>query len=178
MNTATDGLVVNYDAGPAGERADRWRRLVRGRIISLVITVVVLVVILVWQRERFLDDPAPMIVVYSLVLLAAIGWLVGVWLAYRATKRTVASVGQGVVLQVTRRGVEVAGQPIAWSDLTSLAVAKGRWPTGPLLQATRTDGSTVAVPLEQIPVLPATLDSTFRAYSAGRHGLDLSALDV
>jgi hypothetical protein len=178
VNTATDGLVVNYDAGPAGERVDRWKRLVRGRVISLGITVVVLIIIFVWQRERFLDDPAPMLVVYGLVLLAGIAWLVGVWLGYRATKRNAASVQQGVVLQVNRYGVAVAGQQIAWSDVSSLAVAKGRWPGGPLLQATRVDGSSASVPLEQIPVLPATLDSAFRAYSAGRHGLDLSALDI
>jgi hypothetical protein len=34
------------------------------------------------------------------------------------------------------------------------------------------------VPLDQIPTLPATLDSTARAYSGGRFGVDLRALDT
>jgi hypothetical protein len=33
------------------------------------------------------------------------------------------------------------------------------------------------VPLDQITVFPATLDSTVRAFSAGRHGVDLSAIE-
>jgi hypothetical protein len=60
----------------------------------------------------------------------------------------------------------------------TLTTARGKWPSGPLLRAVATDGGRVDIPLEQLPVLPATLDSTVRAYSGGRHGLDLSALDI
>jgi len=35
----------------------------------------------------------------------------------------------------------------------------------------------LTVPLDQIDVRPATLDLTARAYSGGRHGVDLQALD-
>ncbi|MBO0812963.1 MAG: hypothetical protein J2P23_13085, partial [Microlunatus sp.] len=62
--------------------------------------------------------------------------------------------------------------------LAALTTAKGTWPAGPMLRAVSTDGSHLEVPMEQLKVLPATLDSTVRAYSGGRHGLDLSALDV
>ena len=34
------------------------------------------------------------------------------------------------------------------------------------------------MPLDQVTVFPATLDTTVRAFSGGRHGIDLSALDT
>jgi hypothetical protein len=45
------------------------------------------------------------------------------------------------------------------------------------LRLTLVDGRRAAVDFEQITVFPATLDTTVRAFSAGRHGVDLSALD-
>jgi hypothetical protein len=38
-------------------------------------------------------------------------------------------------------------------------------------------GSQASVSFEQIPTYPATLDTTARAFSGGRHGVDLTALD-
>jgi len=173
-----DELVVPYDAGPAQERAERWRRMLRGRLLSLGISVVVLIVVFVWQHERLAENPAPTFIVYGLILLAGVGWVVGLWIGYRRAKRIADASGAGTALRISRWGIELAGQPIGWPQLARLGTVKGSWPGGPLLQATRTDGSTVAVPLEQLPVLPATLDSTVRAYSGGRFGVDLSELDA
>lgn len=171
-------LVVEYASGPAVERADRWRRLLRMRLISLGITVVVLTGLFLWQRDRFSENPVPMIMIYAVALLIAIGWVVGSWLAYRRALQIARDVGEGVVLRVGRGGLEFAGRRFGWADVTTLRTAKGRWPSGPVLEVARSDGEVVAVPLEQIPVLPATLDTTVRAYSGGRHGLDLSAVDA
>lgn len=171
-------LVVGYDPTPAHDRAERWQRMVRSRLISLGISVVLLIVVFALQRDRLMQHPVPTFVVYGVVLLVAIGWLVGVMIAARLARRAAAEVGSGVALRVTRSGLEFAGQPIGWQQLAWLGVVKGSWPTGPLLQATRGDGAVVAVPLEQLDVRPATLDTTVRAYSGGRFGVDLSALDV
>ena len=46
------------------------------------------------------------------------------------------------------------------------------------LRLTLIDGRQAEVPLDQVTVFPATLDSTVRAFSAGRHGVDLSALET
>jgi hypothetical protein len=152
--------------------------MLRSRLVSLGISIVILIVIFIWQHDRFLDNPLPMILVYAVVLLGGIGWVVGMLIAYRAARRAVAGDRHGVALRVDRRGLELAGQPIPWASLGSLETTKGSWPQGPGLRAATTDGRSVEVPLEQLPVLPATLDSTVRAYSGGRFGLDLSALDA
>jgi uncharacterized membrane protein YqjE len=178
VNAGIDALVVDYDNSQAQQRVLRLRRMLRSRLASLGISIVILIAIFIWQRDRFLDNPLPMILVYAVVLLGGIGWVVGVLIAYRAARRAVATDQHGVALRVDRRGVELAGQQIPWSGLGSLDTAKGRWPQGPTLRATTTDGRSVEVPLEQLPVLPATVDSAARAYSGGRFGLDLSALDA
>ena len=176
--TGLDELFVEYTAEPAADRAGRWRRMLILRLVSLGITVVVLVALFLWQREQVVANPVPYIVVYSLVLLIGIGWAVGTFFGYRRVRRDLTSIPSGLALRVGRSGLELAGQWQAWSDVAAIRSAKGRWPAGPLLEVARTDGSSVATPLEQISVLPATLDTALRAYSAGRQGLDLSSLDI
>ena len=51
-STPISELVVAYDPGTLTERVERRRRLVRSRIVSLVITVVVMVAIYLWQGAR------------------------------------------------------------------------------------------------------------------------------
>ena len=43
---------------------------------------------------------------------------------------------------------------------------------------TLSDGRTSTLPFDQVTVFPATLDTTVRAFSGGRHGIDLSALET
>lgn len=174
----TEELVVSYDPEAARSRVERWRRMVRSRLISLGISVVVLTVVLFWQRDRLMANPVATFGVYAVVLLIGIAWLVGVLLAYRAARRTADGVGTGVALRVDRRGLEIAGQQVGWQHLAALRAAKGSWPGGPVLQAVRGDGAEVSVALEQLAIRPATLDSAVRAYSSGRLGIDLSELDV
>lgn len=178
VSDGIDELTVSYDGTETRSRVERWRRMLRSRLISLGISIVILVVIFIWQRDRFAANPLPMIIVYGLVLLAGIGWIVGMLVAYRAAQRAAVQIGDGIALRMNRGGIELAGRPIGWTELGSLAAAKGSWPGGPVLQATRQDGASVSVPLEQLPVRPATLDTTARAYSGGRFGVDLSELDA
>lgn len=178
MTTGTEELVVPYDPAPAAARVQRWRRLLRSRLISLGISVVLLIFIFIWQRDRLTANPVGTVLVYGVVLIAGLAWAVFCWVALRRSQRSVAVGGQGVALRVTRAGVEVAGRALGWGQLAALTTARGRWPSGPVLRAVSTDGSYVEVPMEALPVLPASLDSTVRAYSGGRHGLDLSSLDI
>ncbi|QGN34755.1 hypothetical protein [Microlunatus sp. Gsoil 973] len=178
MSSRIDELVVPYDPTPALSRAERWRRLLRRRLVSLGISVILLALIFFWQRDRLTANWAGTVVVYAVVLLAGCAWALFCWIAMRRSRRAAAGAGQGVALRVDRSGIELADRRIGWTQLATLTTAKGSWPSGPLLRAVATDGSQVDLPLEQLQVLPATLDSTVRAYSGGRHGLDLSALDI
>jgi hypothetical protein len=178
VTTGIDELVVPYDPTPAANRVQRWQRMLRSRLISLGISVLILILVFIWQRDRLTANPTGTIVVYGVILLAGLGWALFCWIALRRSRAAVAASGRGTALRVSRAGVEVAGRQFGWSQLAALTTAKGVWPSGPVLRAVGVDGSQVDLPLEQLPVLPATLDTTVRAYSGGRHGLDLSALDA
>lgn len=171
-------LTLDYDACPAKARARRWRRQFRSRLVSLGISVVVLVALYVWQHDRFNDNPALFIGVYAVVLLLGIAWVVGNYAAYRAARTAAASVEQGVALRINRAGIELGGRFAGWAGVSQLCIRKGRRPNGPELCLTPIGGESVSVPLDQLDVRPGTLDSTARAYSGGRWGVDLGALDA
>lgn len=173
-----DELTVAYDARPARARAQRWRRLFRSRLISLGITVAALIALYAWQHHRLNANLGVLIGVYGLVLSLAVGWVVVNYAAYRITRRAAADVSHGVALRITRTGVELADNFSTWPQISALVVTKGRWPTGPRLALRPVTGDPVTVPLDQLDVRPATLDSTARVYSGGRHGVDLTALDA
>ena len=166
--------LVHDPSGPLLRVARRKRKLV-SRLISLGITVAIMVGIYVWQRDQF-SYSAPWLV-YGIVLGISVGLAVFSFLAWRQAKKILAAMGQGIALRLGRPGVEIAGGYVPWSDLGSLAVTKGKIGHGPQLTVTRTDGHSLSVPLDQLEVYPATLDSTARAYSGGRFGVDLAALE-
>jgi hypothetical protein len=168
-------LSVPYDPGPLTENLHRRRRLLRSRLVSSAITVVVLVALYFWQRgeQRGLGG----IAVYGVLLGLSLAWVAISFLRYRRARRHLATVGSGVAVRIGPPGVEVAGLYASWPEVVSLATVKGGFTASPALELTCAGGSRARVPLDQITVFPATLDSTARAYSGGRHGVDLSALD-
>jgi hypothetical protein len=169
-------LVVSYDDVPTWDRIQRYRRLLRGRLIGLGITVVILVAITVWQRER---APLAALVAGNAIILALSLAAVGVtWWLVRRARSAVATLGEGVALRVGRAGVELVGHRTRWDELAALDVVKGPLVLGPRLRLRDVSGTEVVVPWDQLDVRPATLDSAARAYSNGRHGVDLSGLDA
>ena len=71
----------------------------------------------------------------------------------------------------------VGGLGASWPEVAARRGRQAGRRQGPGAAAAADDGRQAAVPFEQITVFPATLDGTVRAFSAGRHGVDLSALD-
>jgi hypothetical protein len=168
-------LLLPYDPSQALEKVARRKRQVRSRAISLGITLAILVGLYLWQRNR--PGGAGSLTVYLVVLGISVAWLVGFVLAYVKARRDLRGVGEGVALRMGRPGVELAGSYVPWSDVVSLAAVRGRRLQSPRLQLVRTSGAPLSVPFDQLDVRPATLDLTARAYSGGRHGVDLEALD-
>jgi hypothetical protein len=150
-------LVVPYDPGPLGEKVARRRRLVRTRLVSLGITVAVLLLIYFWRRDDM-----------QLCVSAAL---------YLVAKRRIGRVGSGTAIRIGPPGIQVAGLSASWPEVVAIDTVKPGLGRGPRLRLTTGDGRRGDVPLDQVTVFPATLDSTVRAFSAGRHGVDLSALE-
>jgi hypothetical protein len=168
-------LVVPYDPGPLAEKVARRRRLVRSRLFSLGITVALLLLIYLWQREDL--QGAVFVVLYALILGISLALLGASVALYVLAKREFAALGSGIAIRIGPPSIQVAGLSASWPEVAAIDTVKGGLGRNPQLRLTTTDGRRANVPLDQVTVFPATLDSTVRAFSAGRHGVDLSALE-
>jgi hypothetical protein len=168
-------LLVPYDPGPLTEKVARRKALVRSRIVSLVITVVIMVAIYFWQRDQL--QGTGFLVVYGVLLAIPVIWLIVVLIMYLRARGALRGLASGVAIRVGPPGIEVAGLGAPWPQVASVAAVKPGVGKGPVLRLSLVDGRQAAVSFEHITVFPATLDSAVRAFSASRHGVDLSALD-
>lgn len=172
---SVEALAVPYDSKAADDRVARRRQQIKMRLISLGITVVVMIIFYLWRRQDLTG--AFFVIGYVLVFVIAFAWLAFHWIGYKLAQRERAEVGQGTALRIDRTGVELAGVFAAWPQVAGLAAVKGGFFRAERLQLARTDGEPVSVAFEALGVRPATIDQTARAYSSGRHGVDLSELD-
>lgn len=168
-------LLVPYDLERVTAKAERRRRLFRSRMISLLITVVVVVGFAIWLRSR--GQPAGLWLSAVIIVISG-AWAAVTFVIFRRASRELAELRPGTAIRVDRRGVEVAGLGAGWAEVASVATIKGGIGASPRLQLALLDGRTASLALDQVTVLPATLDSSVRAYSGGRHGVDLTALEI
>jgi hypothetical protein len=168
-------LVVPYDPGPLTDKVERRRRLIRSRLLSLGITIALLVLIYLWRREDL--GGTGVIIIFAIVLGASLAWLTTSIVLFFLAKGEMRTVGNGVAIRIGPPGIQVAGLSASWPEVTKIDTIKGGLDHAPRLRLTVVDGRQAVVPLDQVTVFPATLDSTVRAFSAGRHGVDLSALE-
>jgi hypothetical protein len=168
-------MLVPYDPIPLTEKVARRRRAVISRIVSLVITIGILVAVYFWQREQMRG--MQVIVIYSIVLAIPLIWLIVVLIRYLLAKRQLRTLGYGTAIRIGPPGIQVAGLAAPWSQVARVAATKPGIGEPLQLRLTLVDGRWSAVDFEQVTIFPATLDSTVRAFSAGRHGVDLTAMD-
>lgn len=163
---------------PTVARVDAQRRALRWRIISTVISAVVLYLIV-----RFLGgdwSPTWTYVIVGLWVLSSVFWLTVSIVGYRGAKRDLASIPDGVAFCFDGVGVEfVTPVPakVSWDDVTSLHLT-GRGSGAGHCVAFEERGVEVAkVPLSFIDATPEVIDSAARAYSLGRVHLGVGALN-
>jgi hypothetical protein len=170
-----DELIVPYDPGQLQRRVALRRRGLWSRLISLGITVVILVLLYFFGGDR--TQAAGFLSVYGVVLAISLVWFAGYLVAWLRARRALRGLRTGTAVRIGRPGIQVGRVFTPWSEVVGLAMTGGGLGRSPRFELRRSIGPAVSVPLDQIDVHPATLDSTARAYSGGRHGVDLSALD-
>jgi hypothetical protein len=170
-----DELLVPYDPTQLQQKVARRRRGMWSRLVSLAITAVILVLLYVFGGDRL--QGGSFLTVYGVVAAISLAWFVGYLVAWLLARRQARGVGSGTAVRIGRPGIQVARVFTPWREVTGLTMTAGRWGRSPRFELRRTSGAPVSVPLDQIEVHAATLDSTARAYSGGRHGVDLTALD-
>jgi hypothetical protein len=168
-------LLVPYDPAQLSAKVRRRRRGMWSRLVSLVITVLILVGLYFFGGEGL--RAAGFLAVFGVALAISVAWFLGYLIAYLLARRQLRRIGSGTAVRIGRPGVQVAGVYAPWAEVAALTMVTRRFGRHPRLELRRTSGAPASVPLDQIEVLPATLDSTARAYSGGRHGVDLVALE-
>jgi hypothetical protein len=169
-------LIIPYDPGPLAEKVARRRRLLRSRLLSLGITIAILLLIYLWRRDVL--GGAGFIIICAIVLGASLAWLGVSIVLYFLARQELGNIGSGIAVRIGPPGIQVAGLAASWPQVAKIGTIKGGLDRGPRLRLALADGRQADLPLDQIDVFPATLDSTVRAFSAGRHGVDLSALET
>ena len=137
-------------------------------MISLVITSALLLLIYLWRREDM--QGAVFVVIDGLVLGISLAWLAASIVLYVLAKREARTLGNGIAIRIGPPGIQIAELAVTWPQVAAIDTIKGGLGRGPRVHLVLTDGRQAAVPLDQVNVFPATLDSTVRAFSAGRHG--------
>jgi hypothetical protein len=173
-------LRAEYDPAELAEKVSRRRRLMRSRLTSLVITVVLMIALYLWRGAQL--QGAGFFAVYGLVFGVSLAWFLVTLIAYRRARSALAGMGTGTAVRIGPPGIQVAGLAAPWSQVSAVTTVNlGRGPAmlarGAALRLQLTDGRRADLPLDQVSVLPGTLDGTVRAFSGGRFGVDLSALE-
>lgn len=179
--TSRHQLSVRYDTGVLAARmaSERGRAIFNSISTGITVAALIGVLLYVWRAHQWQFSEVFAMLTWVLSLSAAIGiaTLVArlVWLArLRAGLR---AVGEGVAMGLSSWGIEYTDGHAAWDEIAHVAAARGKLGHGYRLRVERTDGSSFDFPLEGLGILPGTLDAAVRAYSTGRHGVDLSVLD-
>ncbi|MDO5681900.1 MAG: hypothetical protein Q4G46_03625 [Propionibacteriaceae bacterium] len=177
-----EGMPIYFDRQVLAGRAASERRRVIMNAVSLGITLVGLGAVLIYvfaSREGQFGNITGLatwlLSVSAVISLVTLGARL-VW--FRRLRAAADAVGEGLALVVSRWGIQCASGQSAWESIDGVAVAKARrWGSGYRLRVDRSDGPAFDFPLEGLSSLPGTLDSSIRAYSSGRYGVDLSVLD-
>lgn len=168
-------LVVNHAPEVVERKVSTTRVSLAIRLVISGISLAVLGGLYAWRRSQFSDE-----VVWLLGLSVGVTLLIclGHFLWYRRIRSERRVTGQGPALVMSSSGVETAEGSMSWEQLEQLrAIPGARRGHGYRLEAVGQDGRSLKVPLEALDMLPGTLDAAARAYSYGRHGVDLSAVD-
>lgn len=175
-------LPIFYDSTVLAGRVDSARRGVRWGAVTTGLTVAILIGVVL--HIQFVLDGSPgetwsmvrWVLAFSAVfsLLSLTGRVVWLYRQRGGLRR----LGEGLALVLSARGVQtMAEEPLPWCRIEEIRAARGKWGHGYALEVRAVDGSTQALPLDGLDILPGSLDAATRAYSAGRHGVDLAVVD-
>lgn len=170
-------LVLPYDPTTLTETVRRRKRRFVVRVVSLGISLAILGGILAWQWDAIKAQGGAYWVFLGIVMVINLVPLVVVLLGFLRARAELRAVPSGIAVRMGRPGVVVGTAFARWSEVEALEVVPGGIGRADRLRLRTGSGAAGVVPLDQVVVHPATLDSTARAYSAGRLGVDLSRLD-
>lgn len=163
---------------PTAARVTRARGMLRSRIISTVISLLLLGVI--WWFFGRDWSRAWTIGIISFWILSSLFWLVLSIVGLNRAKQDLSKIPEGVAFYLDPRGVEfvtpVSAQ-VAWADVSALKLVGRQFGAGPDLVVEANGQRVAKVPVSFLDATPAVIDSAARSYSLGSVHLNIKALD-
>ncbi|GAA4893326.1 hypothetical protein GCM10025789_08110 [Tessaracoccus lubricantis] len=163
---------------PTAARVTRARSTLRWRVISTVVSAVLLIVF--WYffgRDWSLGWT---ITVGVLWVVSTVFWLVLSIVGLSNAKKDLAAITDGVAFYLDPKGIEIVHPTpvrVPWSEVSALKLAGHNFGAGPKLVVEVNGQPAAKVPVAFLDAAPAVIDSAVQAYSLGRVRLDSSALD-
>ncbi|MHA6513875.1 hypothetical protein [Tessaracoccus sp. Z1128] len=163
---------------PTAARVTQKRGALRWRVISTLVSLAILAVIILtlgrdWPQEWT-------IAMVALWVGSSVFWLAISIVGLQRAKRDLGRIHDGVAFFFDHDGVEFITPPAAlvpWDRVAALKLGGGLSGAGPSMVLETAAGPVAKVPLSFLDATPAVIDSAARAYSLGRVGLDVRALD-
>lgn len=174
-------LPISYDPAVLAGRVAGARKTLRWATAGTAVSVFALVAVIVYIQVALDGTPDLTWEMVRWVLAFSAGFgvlgLVArlVWLT--RLRGGLRQVGEGPAVVLSAQGLRSAEGWTPWDEVEVIRAARGKLGHGYRLEVLRADGSTLSLPLEGLDILPGSLDAATRAYSAGRHGVDLSVVD-
>lgn len=172
------GMLVSYSPVAMAKRAAGIRKMLNRITVSGLISIVISVALFYLfevQVGSFFFWVLALSAVYSVVRI-----IVSFVKLKRARKAT-ADVVMGPAFQIDEQGMLLSttaqGERISWDRIRSVAGVNKLTNPGPRLKIQWDEDRSWSVPIIILDSTPSLLDSAFRAFSLGRFGLDLSAVD-
>lgn len=169
-------MVVNFAPLVVERKIAAQRRKIIGQL-TLGLIYVIAITILYLLKWLELAESLKWLLIFSVAItvvmtLAQVLWLIQL-------KRERIGLDHGLAMVLSPWGIETKQDRIPWSEVGSLVAVRGRAGHGYRLQVRPAVGGVASMtfPLDALDVLPGTLDSATRAFSGGRHGIDLSAVE-
>lgn len=174
-----DRFAVGFTPLPTAARVARQRSALRWRIITSIISVVILVVVLVWFRP---DWPQWGLWVFGALWIGSSAfWLTVNLVGLSRAKRDLESIQPGVSFYIDPEGLDFIAPKqarIRWGEVEKVTVKGGRGGAGPRLVVISGGEVAADVALSMLDATPTVLDSMIRAHSLGTHHLDARKLEA
>lgn len=169
-------LVVSFNAVPTARRLAQAKQSLIFRLISAVVSLGIVLAIYYFAAQGW--SPAMIWGLFAVWGAVTLVWLVLSLVALFTARRDLHRIGTGAAVTLSPSGIRVLDRSFAWDEVAALKATGSSVGAGPKLVVEPYSGEPASVPLSFLDTLPGTLDSAARAYSLGRHGLDLSGLDA
>lgn len=172
------GMMVSYSPVAMAQRAARFRSLLFRQWLGVAISLAISVVWwLIFSPE-----------LYSLLfwlLIFSVAWsllrVLSTIVKLRRARKTTSQVPLGPAFQIDNDGLVLStvpeGERVGWPDVRLIKGRNKFFNPGPRIEFAWGSDRTWSVAIIVLDAAPSVIDSALRAFSLGRFGLDLSAVD-